>query len=204
MPALARPDPAPAHPVGCLAVSDLLPEYLHGRLPVSGVPGLRAHLDACPSCAAEARLLRALQHAWPAPPSADWSRVVRALPPPPQRLWVWPLSSRRGRRRLVHAPAWSARVTPRLGRGVTATAVALCVLLLATGDDRAVSGRSPTPSRLPVRPTASWPEAGPGAPELAIAQVLLDRSPDDDTLLAELAELPLAPPAGLEDSASGL
>jgi anti-sigma factor RsiW len=72
-------------------LNDLLPEYVAGHLAPLDAASVAAHVEACPSCAAELAVVRAARAAFTAPP-VDIARIVSALPSPPSQ--VIPLVAR--------------------------------------------------------------------------------------------------------------
>ena len=67
-------------PGECDRVSEVLPEYLAGRLADPAAARVRAHLETCPECADRAQAVSLLQETpVPAPDPRRWGRFVEGV-----------------------------------------------------------------------------------------------------------------------------
>lgn len=79
----------------CDTIREWLPDHAGGRLDAVRAASLADHLDACDTCAREARLASLLYSARPAPPAGLSGRIqlaVRERPQPSFRPW-WGLAA---------------------------------------------------------------------------------------------------------------
>src|SRR5215469_5863162 len=84
---------------------DLLPDFARGRLTDAERAAVAAHLDTCPSCAAELAIVRAAHNAFPLP-QVDIAKIVSALPKP-----VIPLAPRIEKRARSRFVSWRIAAT---------------------------------------------------------------------------------------------
>jgi anti-sigma factor RsiW len=63
-------------------VRDALPDLMHGRLSDLNTATLKAHVETCPDCREELRLLEEIRASAPVAPRIDVTRIVAALPVP--------------------------------------------------------------------------------------------------------------------------
>jgi len=111
----------------CAEWVERLPEWVARRLPSEEAAALAEHVRACPDCAAEARVIRALVGARPDAPAGLAVRVSAALRREPVAG-----SPRSSHSRLRRWPAWAA--------SAAVLALAAGSYLLGTGDRSNIDG----------------------------------------------------------------
>lgn len=142
-------------------VRDALPDLMHGRLSELNTATMRAHVETCPDCREELRLLEEIRASAPIAPRIDVSRIVAALPAP---------MPSEADQLVASAPARARRSSSRLWK--TAAAAALLVtgsLTFATA--RRQSTVNPVGATSIASPVASAPAATPAANQVAVAPV---------------------------------
>jgi anti-sigma factor RsiW len=163
---------------------DLLPEYAFGRLDDTERAAVAAHVESCPSCAAELAVVRAAHAAFPAPP-VDIARIVRGLPTP-----VIPLAPRIEKR--------SRRFTSwRIAATIATIAVGGVSVAVLEG----ILHKPPRIHQQAPRPVENTNEAS----GLSVGGNLNDLSDKEmQTLLDKLDELDAVPSAEPQPAVSGM
>jgi anti-sigma factor RsiW len=165
-------------------IKDLLPEYVAGRLNAADATLVTAHVEACPSCAAELAVVRAARAAFPAP-RVDVARIVQALPKP-----VIPLAPR-VEKRSRRFTSWRIAATIAT---IAVSGVSIAVLQDMLRD-------KPPAVRKVVVKTTETPEAS----GLSVGGNLNDLSEKEmQMLLDNLDELDAVPSAEPQPAVSGM
>ena len=168
-------------------IKDLLPEYVAGRLNSADTALVTAHVEACPSCAAELAVVRAAHAAFPAP-QVDIARIVQALPKP-----VIPLAPRIEKKRSRFTSFTSWRVAATIAT-IAVSGVSIGVLQSILHD------KPPAVHKLPVKTTEMSEASG-----LSVGGNLNDLSEKEmQTLLDKLDELDAVPSAEPQPAVSGM
>jgi anti-sigma factor RsiW len=175
---------------------DLLPGYVHGRLPRADRLAVAAHLAACVDCAAEAALIEAASRAFPAP-AIDIEKIVRALPSArghSRHGWftagAWRAAAAIG---LIALGAYSV-VVVRGRSGATSPQTASAPVPGSTVVAASSNARSAGDS--PARALPSTVSSGSHAPGISFGGGLSDLTDEQlDTLLGELDALDSLPSA---------
>jgi anti-sigma factor RsiW len=140
-------------------VRDALPDLMHGRLSDLNTATMKAHVETCPDCREELRLLQEIRAAAPLAPRIDVARIVAALPAPIPSAADQLVAS---------APARPRRSSSMLWK--TAAAAALLVtgsLTFATARRQATV--SPVAATSVAAPVGSAPVATAAATAVAVA-----------------------------------
>jgi anti-sigma factor RsiW len=168
---------------------DQLPELAHGLLTAQAAAGLRAHLAACPSCAAELAALETARLVLQASaPRIDVATIVQAV----TRAMPTQRPALRVERGGPPAPAVARRAIWRSRQFLAAAAsllivasVAVPVLNRARGTEPGVGAPVTGIVAVVDTPTAAAPASAPSS--FAVSEGLADLSNADlSTLLAEL------------------
>jgi anti-sigma factor RsiW len=167
-------------------VKELLPELVSGRLSDADRTRVVAHVDACPSCAAELAVVRAAHAAFTAP-TVDLARIVAALPTPPAK--VIELAPRMRKRRFT---SW------RIAATIATIAVSGVSLVALQGILR--DNKPPAVKRVVLKPSDAAEASG-----LTVGGSLNDLSEKEmQTLLDKLDELDAVPSAEPQPAVSGM
>ena len=167
-------------------IKDLLPEYVAGRLNSADTALVTAHVEACPSCAAELAVVRAARAAFPAP-RVDIARIVQALPKP-----VIPLAPRLEKKRFRLITSWRIAATIAT---IAVSGVSIAVLQSILSDNK--------PPKTPIVRHAV--ENANEASGLSVGGNLNDLSEKEmQTLLDKLDELDAVPSAEPQPAVSGI
>jgi anti-sigma factor RsiW len=167
-------------------IKDLLPDYVSGRLNASDTARVTAHVEACPSCAAELAVVRAAHAAFPAP-AVDIARIVAALPTPPAK--VIEFAPRMQKRRFT---SW------RIAATIATIAVSGVSLVALQGILR--DNKPPVVKRVVLKASDAAEASG-----LTVGGSLNDLSEKEmQTLLDKLDELDAVPSAEPQPTVSGM
>jgi anti-sigma factor RsiW len=169
-------------------VKDMLPELATGRLDAADAARVTAHVEACPTCAAELAVVRAAHAAFTAP-AVDVARIVAALPTPPAKvIELKPLIQRRSRR----FTSW------RIAATIATIAVSGVSLVALQGVLR--DNKPPAVKRVVLKPSDAAEASG-----LTAGGSLNDLSEKEmQTLLDKLDELDAVPSAEPQPTVSGM
>jgi anti-sigma factor RsiW len=172
-------------------VKDMLPEFATGRLSPADAARVTAHVEACPSCAAELAVVRAAHAAFTSftAPTVDIARIVAALPTPPSKvLELKPLIQRRSRR----FTSWRIAATIAT---IAVSGVSIGVLQGVLRDNK-----PPAVKRVVLKPADAAEASG-----LNVGGNLNDLSEKEmQTLLDKLDELDAVPSAEPQPAVSGI
>jgi anti-sigma factor RsiW len=168
-------------------IKDALPEFAAGRLDAADAARVTAHVEACPSCAAELAVVRAAHAAFTAP-AVDIARIVAALPTPPSKvIELNPLIQRRSRR----FTSWRIAATIAT---IAISGVSIGVLQGILRD------KPPAVHKVVVKTTEAAEASG-----LTVGGSLNDLSEKEmQTLLDKLDELDAVPSAEPQPAVSGM
>ncbi|HXB24098.1 MAG TPA: anti-sigma factor [Gemmatimonadaceae bacterium] len=169
-------------------VKDMLPEFATGRLDAADAARVTAHVEACPTCAAELAVVRAAHAAFTAP-AVDIARIVAALPTPPSKvIELKPLIQRRSRR----FTSWRIAATIAT---IAVSGVSLVALQSILRDNK-----PPAVKRVVLKPSDAAEASG-----LTVGGSLNDLSEKEmQTLLDKLDELDAVPSAEPQPTVSGM
>jgi len=170
-------------------VKDVLPELAAGRLNPADAARVTAHVEACPSCAAELAVVRAAHAAFAAStaPAVDIARIVAALPTPPSK--VIELAPRLRKRRLT---SW------RIAATIATIAVSGVSIVALQGILR--DNKPPAVKRVVLKPSDAAEASG-----LSVGGSMNDLSDKEmQTLLDKLDELDAVPSAEPQPAVSGM
>lgn len=167
-------------------VKDMLPEFATGRLNAADAARVTAHVEACPTCAAELAVVRAAAFTAPA---VDIARIVAALPTPPSKvIELKPLIQRRSRR----FTSWRIAATIAT---IAVSGVSLVALQSILRDNK-----PPSVKRVVLKPSDAAEASG-----LTVGGSLNDLSEKEmQTLLDKLDELDAVPSAEPQPTVSGM
>ena len=168
-------------------INDLLPELVSGRLNDADRARVVAHIDTCPSCAAELAVVRAAHAAFPAP-AVDIARIVASLPTPPSKvIELAPRLEKRSRR----FTSWRIAATIAT---IAVSGVSIAVLQGILRD------KPPAVHKVVVKATEATEVSG-----LSVGGNLNDLSDKEmQTLLDKLDELDAVPSAEPQPAVSGM
>ncbi|HTA75377.1 MAG TPA: zf-HC2 domain-containing protein [Gemmatimonadaceae bacterium] len=171
-------------------IKDLFPDHVTGRLSPSDAARVTAHVEACPTCAAELAVVRAAHAAFTSftAPAVDIARIVAALPTPPSKvIELKPLIQRRSRR----FTSWRIAATIAT---IAVSGVSIGVLQGVLRD------KPPAVKRVVLKPADAAEASG-----LTVGGNLNDLSEKEmQTLLDKLDELDAVPSAEPQPAVSGI
>ena len=172
-------------------IKDLFPDHVTGRLSPSDAARVTAHVEACPTCAAELAVVRAAHAAFTAltAPAVDIARIVAALPTPPSKvIELKPLIQRHSRR----FTSWRIAATIAT---IAVSGVSIGVLQGVLRDNK-----PPAVHKVVVKATETAESSG-----LSVGGNLNDLSEQEmQTLLDKLDELDAVPSAEPQPAVSGM
>lgn len=181
-------------------MTDVLPEFVRGRLTGAERERVAAHIAACPSCAAEAAILGAAQRAFAAAtPAVDVARIVGALPAPPALGRPALVRGRPARRRWLAVPTASWRIAATVGTlALGAVSIGVVQSLMRGGQSESAAVVAP---RVPAENAATADESA----GLSAGGTFTDLSEDDmRTLLNDLNDIEAIPAAEPQPAVPGL
>jgi len=132
---------------------DALPDFVNRQMDVARSAEIKAHLAACPECAAEAELLRLIVESAPSSPRIDIARIARALPTPTRHGFLLHRGGGAGDGALSTTRIESSSTTHRRIWSRPSIRIAAAVAVVAAGGLSLVVGRDVLRPEVPVGQT---------------------------------------------------